>query len=67
MDIRLSFIWQQTMNIEILYANEDKIKRFWYTTTTEKLVLHKAIKEALHDFKREFPYASVISINFFYV
>lgn len=55
------------MKIEILYANEDKIKRFWYTTTKEAFVLHKAVKEALHDFKMDFPYASVISINFFYV
>lgn len=55
------------MKIEILYCTEDKIKRFWYTTTKESFVLHKAVKEALHDFKRDFPYSSVISINFFYV
>lgn len=53
------------MNIEILYANEDKIKKFWYTTTKESLVLHKAVKEALHAFKIDFPYAYVISINLF--
>ncbi len=58
---------QQDMKIEILYAGEDKIKRFWYTTTKESLVLHKAVTEALHDFKRDFPWASVISINFHFV
>lgn len=55
------------MRIEILYSNEDKIKKFWYTTTKEKYVLHKAVKEALHDFKRDFPWDTVISINFFFV